>query len=290
MNAGNLLNRIGQLGVVVGIGGALLTSSVYVVEPGHAAIVQDRLRGIVPKTYGEGLHFRVPILQRQIVYETRTRPTNIQSETGTKDLQTVGITLRILYRPNIPSIPQIHQTLGRDYDSRVLPSLGNEVLKSVVAQYDALQLIAQRESVSQQIRDALTKRASDFFINLEDVSITHLSFSPEFAQAIERKQVAQQEAERSKYIVLKTEQEARASIIKAEGEAEAAKQIIQAMKVGPGFLQLRKIEAAREIAETLSRGRVTYLPSQSNTLLSLPPAASVQQEGMPQQQSQQGRQ
>ena len=67
--------------------------------------------------------------------------------TGSKDLQMVSITLRVLSRPDLEHLPRIYQNLGQDYDERVLPSIGNEVLKSIVAQFDAAELITQREVV-----------------------------------------------------------------------------------------------------------------------------------------------
>lgn len=82
--------------------------------------------------------------------------------------------------------------LGADYDEKVLPSIGNEVLKSIVAQYDAGQLITMREKVSQDIREQLQRRSTDFDLQLDDVSITDLRFSNEFSQSIEQKQVAEQ--------------------------------------------------------------------------------------------------
>jgi len=62
-------------------------------------------------------------------------------------MQMVTLTLRVLHKPNIDKLPIIYQTLGQDYDERVLPSIGNEVLKAIVAQFDASELITQRELV-----------------------------------------------------------------------------------------------------------------------------------------------
>jgi prohibitin 1 len=144
-----------------------------------------------------------------------------------------------------------------------LPSIGNEVLKAIVAQFDAAELITQRELVSSKIREDLRKRANEFGIELEDVSITHMTFGKEFTKAVEQKQIAQQDAERARFTVEKAEQERQAAVIRAEGEAEAAETISKALqKAGDGLLMIRRIEASREIAQTLANSpNVTYLPS-----------------------------
>ncbi|KAJ1867587.1 Prohibitin-1, subunit of the prohibitin complex (Phb1p-Phb2p) [Coemansia sp. RSA 989] len=236
-----------------------------IVKGGQRAVIFDRLQGVKQTVSGEGTHFLIPGLQRAIIFDVRTRPRLISTTTGSKDMQMVSLSLRVLQRPDIDNLPRLYQNLGLDYDERVLPSIGNEVLKSIVAQFDASELITQRDIVSARIREELLARAKEFNIRLEDVSITHMTFGKEFTVAVEKKQIAQQEAERARFVVEKAEQEKLASIIRAEGEATAAEEISKALaKAGPGLVKLRRIEASREIAETLAAARnVTYLPGSS---------------------------
>jgi len=224
----------------------------------------DQLRGgILPDVSGEGTHFLIPMIQRPIIFDIRTKPREIPSVTGTKDLQMVNIKLRVLWRPTESELPQIYRELGTDFDERVLPSIGNEVLKSIVAQYNAVELLSKRAEVSERIRDEMTKRAKTFHLEFDDVAITHLTFGREFMTAIESKQVASQEAERQQWVVKKAEQERQAMVTRAEGEAEAATIITQAMeKTGNGIIEVRRIDAAKEIAGKLANSRnVVYLPN-----------------------------
>ena len=143
------------------------------------------------------------------------------------------------------------------------------VLKATVAQFNADQLLTSRDEVSKQISAALRKRADDFGIVLEDVALTHLAFGYEYSKAIEAKQVSQQDAERSKFVVLKSEQEMQAAVIRAEGESESARLISLATRsAGPALVELRRLEAAREVALTLSKSRnIMYLPGGNNQML-----------------------
>ncbi|KAL6953558.1 Prohibitin-3, mitochondrial [Sarracenia purpurea var. burkii] len=153
------------------------------------------------------------------------------------------------------------------HDNSLAFPIKNEVLKGVIVQFYTDELLIERLSISAFVRETPIYRAKDFNIVIDDIAIMHSSYGAEFSKAVEWKHVA----ERSKFLVAKAEQEMCATIIRAEGESESAKLISDATSAfGMGLIELRRIEASREIVSTLGKTpTVTYLPNGNYMLLGL---------------------
>jgi len=109
MAAPNVLNAVSKWAIPVFIGISLGQAALYDVRGGSRAVIFDRLSGVQDQVVNEGTHFLIPWLQKAIVYDVRTKPRNISTTTGSKDLQMVSLTLRVLHRPEVQRLPKIYQ-------------------------------------------------------------------------------------------------------------------------------------------------------------------------------------
>jgi prohibitin 1 len=118
-----IMETIARWALPLTVGYSAVSMSLYNVDAGHAAVIFDRLSGVLPKSVEEGTHFLIPWLQRPIFFDVRTKPRNISTTTGSKDMQTVSLTLRVLHRPEAARLHEIYSKLGLDYEERVYEEL-----------------------------------------------------------------------------------------------------------------------------------------------------------------------
>jgi prohibitin 1 len=107
--AARALNFMYRLAVPASAAVFLGSQALYDVKGGTRAVIFDRLSGVKEEVINEGTHFLIPWLQRSIIFDVRTKPRNIATTTGSKDLQMVSLTLRVLHRPNVKALPKIYQ-------------------------------------------------------------------------------------------------------------------------------------------------------------------------------------
>ncbi len=238
-----------------------LVNPFFVVESGYRGIVFNPLSGMTGKVYGEGIHYKLPFLERVYIYSIRKDSELIDTEAASKDLQNVNVKLNVFFSPVASRLIDLHTQLGPDYVQKIIPSISKESIKAVLALKTAEEIISEREDVSRRIRESITERARPYNLQIHEVTFDELQFSSAFITAIERKKIAQQEFEESK-------SKSQAAVEKARGEAEAARIINQASSQSPAFIELRKIEAQKEIAATLAASQnVVYLPSDTILML-----------------------
>ena len=103
------LNLVYRMAVPATVGGLLASQAIFDVKGGTRAVIFDRLSGVKDTVVNEGTHFLIPWLQRSIIFDVRTKPRSISTTTGSKDLQMVSLTLRVLHRPNVQALPKIYQ-------------------------------------------------------------------------------------------------------------------------------------------------------------------------------------
>ncbi|MBA2279486.1 prohibitin family protein [Candidatus Saccharibacteria bacterium] len=160
--------------------------------------VMTRFGKVTGQELGEGFHFKSP-LDTANEYDIKVLKEETKAAAASKDLQDVASTLVINYRLEAGKISEIHRTVGVLYKEKLIDPAVQEVFKGATAKFDATQLITDRPSVKADAFNELVNRLERYGIIVQDLSITDFSFSPEFTNAIEAKQVAAQEAERAKF-------------------------------------------------------------------------------------------
>lgn len=198
-------------------------NSVVLVPAGYRVVL---LRfGAVSGVLHEGMNFVIPVINKVELIEVRTQKEESSATAASRDLQTVKTTVAINYHLVPSKVGDLFRNVGTDFKERIIDPAVQESLKQVTAKFTAEQLVTRRTDVKMQVEHEITMRLGKYDILVEPlgVSITDFNFSPEFNQAIEQKQVAQQETEKQKYILAKAELERETTVTKAKGEAESVK-------------------------------------------------------------------
>lgn len=197
---------------------------------------------VQPQILDEGIHPILPIAQTVQKLSVRVQKQEISAEASSKDLQEVFTDVALNWHIIPEHVNVIYQQIGDKLAiiDRIIDPAVEEVLKAVMAKYTAEEIITKRGNVKDEVDALLTARLSGYNISVDDISLVHVHFSQRFRDAVEAKQIAEQDAKRADFIALKAIKEAEAKVNLARGEGEA--QRILRDTLSPELLQKQAID------------------------------------------------
>ncbi len=189
-------------------------SCVRTVPTGHTGIVTT-FGNVENYTYEAGVHITAPWIT-VINMDNRNQKALVPLVSFSSDIQEVSVSYSLNYQIQKENAQDIYRTIGISYyDTVILPRI-QEAVKSVIAKYNAEQLLEMRADLSNQIKEILVSKLDAYNISVLDASLEDLDFSDAFTTAVEAKQVAAQKKQQAEI-----EQE------QAKMEAEYAKTIAE---------------------------------------------------------------
>lgn len=246
-----------SLGVTLGII-ILVTvfSSFVVINPGERG-VKITLGQMSSDVLTEGLHFKLPFIQKVMVVDVKTQKAEYESNSASKDLQSVQSIVAVNYNPEPNSVGKLLTEIGTNYEFKVIKPAIEEAVKGSTAQFTAEELITKRSQVKDKITEAVKTRLAKSFIDVDEVSIVDFAFSPEFDKAIEQKQTAEQQALKAKWELETVKIQAQQKIEQAKAEAESLR--LQKQELTPELVKLRAIEKWNGILPKVTGGATPFV-------------------------------
>lgn len=195
---------------------------------------------VIGEPMTSGVHFKIPFIDSIKKFDIKVQKAEVQTNGASKDLQDVSMSVAVNYNINPQSVKELYSKVGTKYERIVLEPSINEVLKAVVSQYTAEELITKRQEVGIKMAESLSGKLSGYGIVVDNINILDLNFSEAFNQAIEAKQVAQQNALKAEQDLERIKVEAEQQIAQARAEAESYK--LKNQEITDKTLQLKWIE------------------------------------------------
>lgn len=227
-----------------------------VVDPGERAVIFNKATGNLRVTPNEGFYFLVPLVEEPTVYDVKakTYTMSIMALEGeirgddslqalTSDGQTVLLDISVRYHPDIENLDKLHRRIGIDFVNKIIRPQVRSTVRMIVSEYPVLDVYSgKRLRIQAEINKGLADSFKKSFIICDEVLLRNVQFSKDFQQAIENKQIAQQEAQRMKYVLEKQELEKQRKIIEAEGEAESLRLKGKALADNPALIQYEYVK------------------------------------------------
>ncbi len=246
---------VGLLGLLLILGGCIAS-----VPTGHTGVVTT-FGSVEDYTYEAGIHFKSPV-QRVICMDNRTQKSDLELTAFSSDIQEVSVRFSMNYQISKENAQNIYKTIGTAYYETVVAPRIQETVKTVFAKYTAENLISSRSVLSEQITQILSDRLAEYNIVVVSTSVENIDFSDAFTDAVEAKQVAEQNKLRAQteqqQATLEAEAAAKRTIIAAEAEAEVTKIEAEVAQ----YAGEKEAEKNKKLAESLTPELIEYYYTQ----------------------------
>ena len=218
----------------------LIFLSTYTVPAGFVGVVTRF--GAVQRIVQPGFGIKIPLVEDVVKMDVRTQKDQTDATADSIDLQAVTSTIAVNYNLDPQYASQVYSSVGTDYaDILIAPAIQN-IFKATTAQFAAEQLIDQREAVRSKAEASLKSQLAQYHVIVLNFNIVNFNFSDQFNQAIEAKQVAQQQVETAKQLLAKAQVDAQTAVAQAQGQADAQKALKDAGSLTPEYLEFLAIQ------------------------------------------------
>lgn len=247
---------------VFGVGLIFIPGSIRTVEAGSVAVVKHL--GEAKTIRKAGTYFDFWLTETYLYYDATVQNLSISASAYSKDAQTMDIAMTVQYQIQDDAAIKIANEYGalETLENRI-QSVAIEKAKARLSSYSAMQIIETRANISPQVEEDIMSAIGDsYYVSVNTVVLTDITFSDAFEKIVEDKMIAEQEKLKAQYeketAIINAEKElevakknAEAMVAKAEADAEAQKLVAQAEAQAIAY---KSIEVARmlgfEILET----------------------------------------
>jgi regulator of protease activity HflC (stomatin/prohibitin superfamily) len=258
---------LGGLIVLIGLSGPFVE-----VPPGNVGVVTN-FGQVQTVTLEPGLHVVTPIYQRVTNVDTRVQPHEFQEiDAASRELQTVKLTGVMNYHIDGQFASDLFQRVGTDFAGKIIDPAFNDFIKTVVPDYSVNDILAKRDEIRSLAKTQLAANLSQYHIVVDDIYIANIAFSEGFQQAIEAKQVAQQQVQTEQQILAQKQIQAQQAVAQAKGEADATVTLAEGQSKANALLSASLTDEILEyqyIQKLTDKIQVMLLPSGNGTIFDL---------------------
>jgi regulator of protease activity HflC (stomatin/prohibitin superfamily) len=238
----------------------VVNSGLVFIQPQERGVVISAIApdGYRQETLDPGLSWIIPFFESVQVYPIsyQTYTMSIATEEGqiagddsiaarTADGQEILVDASVIFAVDPEQVLRVHILWQDRYEEELVRAQARSIIRDVVSQFNVNEVVStERFTLIDQINAEMATVLDENGLLMVDFILRNITFSPEYAAAVEQKQIAEQQAQEAQLLVEKKKQEAEQARQEAQGQADAA--VIAA----EGQAQARVLEAEAE-AEAL---------------------------------------